>query len=190
MGIGPLKLPFPQLRPYPRLVKCPDPETGLHYNYFRHYDPETARYLSPDPLGLEAAPNPVTYVANPHAQTDFFGLAPEYPDDLPELFVDDAKFGKKWGKHAQDYGLDPSDANARMWYRDRINEIHRAPDEIRKGDYHPNGGGGPDHWFYVKDGDQIILRPDGTFVSLFPPDRPTGWFKNAVQVFLRDGGAE
>ncbi|WP_037656594.1 RHS repeat-associated core domain-containing protein, partial [Streptomyces achromogenes] len=20
-----------------------DPETGLHYNYFRHYDPETAR---------------------------------------------------------------------------------------------------------------------------------------------------
>ncbi len=26
-----------------------DPETGLHYNYFRHYDPETARYLSPIP---------------------------------------------------------------------------------------------------------------------------------------------
>ncbi|CAM5248222.1 hypothetical protein STENM223S_03240 [Streptomyces tendae] len=28
-----------------------DPETGLHYNYFRHYDPETARYLTRDPLG-------------------------------------------------------------------------------------------------------------------------------------------
>ncbi len=27
-----------------------DPETGLHYNYFRHYDPETARYLTADPL--------------------------------------------------------------------------------------------------------------------------------------------
>ncbi|MBM4794928.1 RHS repeat protein [Streptomyces sioyaensis] len=35
-----------------------DPETGLHYNYFRHYDPETARYTTPDPLGLDPAPNP------------------------------------------------------------------------------------------------------------------------------------
>ncbi|MFI8242433.1 RHS repeat-associated core domain-containing protein [Streptomyces sp. NPDC085866] len=29
-----------------------DPETGLHYNYFRHYDPETVRYVSPDRVGL------------------------------------------------------------------------------------------------------------------------------------------
>ncbi|MFE2882549.1 putative T7SS-secreted protein [Streptomyces sp. NPDC059272] len=53
-----------------------DPETGLHYNYFRHYDPETARYLSPDPLGLTPAPNPATYVANPHTRSDPYGLAP------------------------------------------------------------------------------------------------------------------
>ncbi|WP_406172604.1 polymorphic toxin type 30 domain-containing protein [Streptomyces sp. NBC_00996] len=55
-----------------------DPETGLHYNYFRHYDPETARYLTPDPLGLEPAPNPATYVLNPHVWTDPLGLSP-YP---------------------------------------------------------------------------------------------------------------
>ncbi|MEV5348130.1 putative T7SS-secreted protein [Streptomyces achromogenes] len=54
-----------------------DPETGLHYNYFRHYDPETARYLTPDPLGLAPAPNPDTYVQNPHLWTDPLGLAPE-----------------------------------------------------------------------------------------------------------------
>ncbi|MCX4824685.1 DUF6531 domain-containing protein [Streptomyces sp. NBC_01142] len=53
-----------------------DPETGLHYNYFRHYDPATARYLSPDPLGLAAAPNPVAYVHNPLTWTDPLGLAP------------------------------------------------------------------------------------------------------------------
>ncbi|MBX3615841.1 RHS repeat-associated core domain-containing protein, partial [Nitrosomonas sp.] len=29
-----------------------DKETGLHYNYFRYYEPETGRYLSPDPIGL------------------------------------------------------------------------------------------------------------------------------------------
>ncbi|MFD0317807.1 putative T7SS-secreted protein [Streptomyces flavalbus] len=55
-----------------------DPETGLHYNYFRHYDPETARYASPDPLGLTPAPNPVTYVDNPLTWSDPLGLSP-YP---------------------------------------------------------------------------------------------------------------
>ncbi|MFD9030173.1 putative T7SS-secreted protein [Streptomyces sp. NPDC059567] len=53
-----------------------DAESGLHHNYFRTYDPETGRYLSPDPLGLAAAPNPVSYVANPHGWCDPFGLAP------------------------------------------------------------------------------------------------------------------
>ncbi|MFF7646607.1 putative T7SS-secreted protein [Streptomyces canus] len=53
-----------------------DPETGLHYNYFRHYDPETARYTAPDPLGLTPAPNPTTYVLNPHSWSDPLGLTP------------------------------------------------------------------------------------------------------------------
>nr|WP_257790370.1 RHS repeat-associated core domain-containing protein [Streptomyces katrae] len=52
-----------------------DPEAGLHYNYFRHYDPETARYLSRDPLGLAPAPNPAAYVPNPHTWVDPLGLA-------------------------------------------------------------------------------------------------------------------
>lgn len=34
-----------------------DPESGLHHNYFRTYDPESARYLSPDPW---ASPRPRT----------------------------------------------------------------------------------------------------------------------------------
>jgi RHS repeat-associated protein len=29
-----------------------DPETGHNYNHYRHYDPETARYTSADPVGL------------------------------------------------------------------------------------------------------------------------------------------
>jgi len=54
-----------------------DPETELHYNHHRYYDPETARYLSPDPLGLSLAPNHHAYVHNPHSWADPFGLAPE-----------------------------------------------------------------------------------------------------------------
>lgn len=56
-----------------------DPETGFHYNLLRHYDPTTARYTAPDPLGLNPAPNPLTYVHNPHTLTDPLGLAPYDP---------------------------------------------------------------------------------------------------------------
>ncbi|GAA4039961.1 putative T7SS-secreted protein [Streptomyces shaanxiensis] len=52
-----------------------DPETGLNYNLYRHYDPATARYTSPDPLGLAPAPNPVAWVHNPHTWADPSGLA-------------------------------------------------------------------------------------------------------------------
>ncbi|MGA5868081.1 putative T7SS-secreted protein [Streptomyces cinereoruber] len=54
-----------------------DPESGLHYNYFRYYDPESARYLSQDPLGLDPAPNPATYVHDPRTWSDSLGLAPD-----------------------------------------------------------------------------------------------------------------
>ena len=51
-----------------------DPETGLHYNHHRYYDPATGRYLSPDPLGLAPSPNPYAYVPNPCTYIDPLGL--------------------------------------------------------------------------------------------------------------------
>nr|WP_162931213.1 RHS repeat-associated core domain-containing protein [Streptomyces sporangiiformans] len=56
-----------------------DLETGHHYNVHRHYDPETGRYLSADPLGLLPAPNPVAYVHNPLTWADPLGLSPYAP---------------------------------------------------------------------------------------------------------------
>jgi len=51
-----------------------DPESGLHYNYHRHYDPATARYTCADPLGLSAGPNADAYVTNPLTWLDPLGL--------------------------------------------------------------------------------------------------------------------
>lgn len=41
-----------------------DKETGLHYNYFRYYEPETGRYISPDPIGLAGGVNVYGYANN------------------------------------------------------------------------------------------------------------------------------
>ncbi|MEU9988505.1 putative T7SS-secreted protein [Streptomyces sp. NPDC048045] len=56
-----------------------DPESGLHYNFHRYYDPEISRYLTADPLGLLASPNSVAYVHNPHGWSDPLGLSPCKP---------------------------------------------------------------------------------------------------------------
>ncbi|WP_078894109.1 DUF6531 domain-containing protein [Streptomyces sp. CT34] len=87
-----------------------DVETGLHFNYFRHYDPETGRYLSPDPLGLEPSPNPAAYVPNPHSIADPLGLSPYAQDGKKE----DGNFVYRNLRPDEDprHGLDAKNPNA------------------------------------------------------------------------------
>jgi hypothetical protein len=66
------------------------------------------------------------------------------PESAPELKIDDSQFGTKIGKHAQDYGLDASNATDRSWLRGHIEEIDNRPEEVRQGPWNPRGGGAND----------------------------------------------
>ncbi len=71
-------------RPFEMKLRLPgqtyDAETGLHYNYYRDYDPQSGRYLTPDPLGIEGGINPYVYAgSNPVTNIDPLGL---YQSDI------------------------------------------------------------------------------------------------------------
>ncbi len=57
-----------------------DSETGFHYNWHRYYDPDSGRYLTPDPIGLEGGLNLYVYVdGNPVNWIDPYGLQDQNP---------------------------------------------------------------------------------------------------------------
>jgi RHS repeat-associated protein len=70
-------------------------ETGLHYNWHRHYDPTLGRYTQPDPVGMPDGPNRFAYArSNPMMKIDPDGRqvalpmpGPGIPLPLPPVFI-------------------------------------------------------------------------------------------------------
>ena len=86
-----------------------DEETGMHYNYFRDYDPEIGRYIQSDPIGLNGGLNSYSYVrGNPKNRMDVNGLL--------DVFI--GGFG------------DSKHRNVKNYY-DRYSEVHRDSRDTR-----------------------------------------------------------
>ena len=52
-----------------------DRETGLHYNFFRYYEPDAGRFVNQDPIGLYGGENLYWFAPNVQIWVDFLGLA-------------------------------------------------------------------------------------------------------------------
>jgi len=52
-----------------------DCETGLHYNFFRYYEPDAGRFVNQDPIGLLGGENFYQFAPNVQGWVDPLGLA-------------------------------------------------------------------------------------------------------------------
>ena len=53
-------------------------ETGLHYNFFRYYEPDAGRFVNQDPIGLVGGDNLYSFANNATSSTDYLGVLPEF----------------------------------------------------------------------------------------------------------------
>ena len=53
-----------------------DEETGLHYNFFRYYEPDAGRFVNQDRIGLLGGENLYRFAKNTQVWVDLLGLSP------------------------------------------------------------------------------------------------------------------
>ena len=64
-----------------------DEETGLHYNFFRYYDPEIGRFTQQDPIGLLGGENLYALARNAISYIDPLGLSSnDYVDEFGDYY--------------------------------------------------------------------------------------------------------
>ena len=90
-----------------------------------------------------------------------------------KLKISDSQFGKKVGKHAEDFGLDPRNQASRDFVKNRVNEIFEKPTEIRKGFFRGQGEILPSGAnasgvvkFYIQGADVVITDMNNNFITI------------------------
>lgn len=79
------------------------------------------------------------------------------------ILVEDKQFGKKIGKHAEDYGLDPSNPEDRAKMSAIIHDIVDNRNSLSVGNWR---GQKEKVLFHTKGSDVVITKQNGTFVSI------------------------
>lgn len=98
-------------------------------------------------------------------------------DTTKEMFhIPDAQFGKKIGKHAADYGLDPSNEADRNTLKNKIIDIVKNSEYSVKAD---NWRGQSEVIYYLKEDDVVVTKTDGTFVTILKDGVNNARFKEA-----------
>jgi len=86
------------------------------------------------------------------------------------------QFGKKVGRHALDFGLNPASENDRSRLFEIINDIRTNSEEQRIGEWR---GQPEDVVFYIKGEDVVITKQNGEFVTIMKGGIANGRVKNA-----------
>ena len=102
-----------------------DAETGLFYNYFRDYDPQTGRYVQSDPIGLDGGLNTYLYGdANPSLFADPEGLATTNFEDRFGGGGGAGFAGARAGAGSSVRGANSSRSDSNYWGRQETLERH------------------------------------------------------------------
>ena len=88
----------------------------------------------------------------------------------------DKQFGKKVGKHATDYGLDPSKPEDREQMRTIIDNICKAPDDVAYGNWRGQSGKVK---FFIKGDDVVVATETSMFVTILKGGVTNARVKNA-----------
>jgi RHS repeat-associated protein len=76
-----------------------DAETGLHYNRHRYYDPDAARFVTQDPIGLMGGANAYSYAPNSQSWIDPLGLSKKHCPTVPDCDPCDSPTKVDWTPH-------------------------------------------------------------------------------------------
>jgi RHS repeat-associated protein len=120
-----------------------DTESGLHYNRHRYYQPETGRFLTPDPIKLAGGLNNYQYVPNPVNWVDPLGLECVEGNGVNSYTTNDyrqklnGKFGRTGNLH-DDINVRQAKSTAFNFYKEQGFDEASIPSHLNGIDFnHP-----------------------------------------------------